>query len=170
MNTKRKSFVGLTAIALLGICLVFLVLVTGCASIIHGSDQEVGISSSPTGASVLIDNVSYGVTPTVAKLSRKDKHSVKITMDGYQPFEAAISRGTSGWVWGNIIFGGLIGLVVDASTGSMYKLTPEQVSATLTKGDMGYLYQKDALYIAAVLEADPTWEKIATLQSTETGK
>ena len=37
----------------------------------------------------------------------------------------------SGWYWGNIVFGGLIGmLIVDPATGAMYKL-PEGVSADM---------------------------------------
>jgi hypothetical protein len=56
-----------------------------------------------------------------------------------------LHRGTSGWVWGNIVFGGLIGLVVDASTGAMYKLTPEQVHAQFQVAGAG----QEAAYGAA---------------------
>lgn len=67
----------------------------------------------------------------IAKLSRSDNHIVRIQMDGYQPFDATITRSVSGWVWGNLVFGGLIGLAVDATSGGLYKLTPEQVSAQM---------------------------------------
>src|SRR5689334_739562 len=87
---------------------------SGCATIIHGTKQEVGISSSPTGATVMIDNNDVGVTPVVSKLSRKQNHVVKIQLAGYQPFETTLTHSVSGWVWGNLAFGGLIGLVVDA--------------------------------------------------------
>jgi hypothetical protein len=39
-------------------------------------------------------------------------------------------------VWGNIVFGGIIGLAVDAITGGLYKLAPEQVSAQLARGEI----------------------------------
>src|SRR2546423_15507985 len=97
-----------------------------CATIMHGSGQDVGISSAPTGASVWIDNSEKGRTPLIFKLTRKDNHTVKIQMDGYQPFEATVTRSVSGWVWGNIVFGGLIGLAVDAISGRIYERTPDQ--------------------------------------------
>jgi hypothetical protein len=37
----------------------------------------------------------------------------------------------SGWIWGNLAFGGLIGLAVDFGTGGGYQLSPESLSAPL---------------------------------------
>lgn len=56
-----------------------------------------------------IDNAASGQTPYVAKLSRKDKHIIHIAADGYQPADLTLTRSVSGWVWGNLLFGGLIG-------------------------------------------------------------
>lgn len=36
-----------------------------------------------------------------------------------------------GWLFGNLLFGGLICVIVDAATGAMYKLTPNQMAAQL---------------------------------------
>jgi hypothetical protein len=135
----------------------------GCATIIHGTGQEVAISSRPSGAKVTVDNMSYGQTPVVVSLARSNQHMVKIEMDGYQPFEMAIRKTVSGWVWGNIIFGGLIGLAVDAISGGMYNLTPDQVVAELAKGETGFRYEDNAIYITVVLRPDPGWQRIATL-------
>ncbi len=156
LNAKR-------ALLLTGVfCLILLVI--GCATIMQGTNQGVGISSTPSGASVTIDNQSYGSTPIVAKLSRKDNHIVSIEMSGYQPFETTLTRKTSGWVWGNILFGGLIGLAVDAISGGLYKLTPEQVEAILNKGSMGVIDQADMIFVTVVLEPNYDWERIATLE------
>ena len=87
---------------------------SACASIMHGTSQDVGISSTPTSASVSIDNSDKGQTPFVAKLSRKDNHVIHIAADGYQPADLTLTHSTSGWVWGNLLFGGIIGLAVDA--------------------------------------------------------
>jgi hypothetical protein len=86
---------------------------------------------------------------------------VRLELDGYQPVEIALRRKVSGWVWGNIIFGGLIGLAVDAGTGGMYKLTPEQITTTLA-ANVGTL-RTDALYVVLVDEPDPEWEHIGAL-------
>ena len=141
--------------------LVALVALTGCATIMQGSKQNVGISSSPSGAQISVDNQSMGVTPATVPLSRKDNHTVKLSLAGYQPYEMQLSRKTSGWVWGNIVFGGIPGLAVDAITGAMYKLTPEDVNATLAQGTA--MRRGDTLIVRVVLSPDPSWEKIGQL-------
>ena len=138
-------------------------MLAGCATIMNQTTQAIGISSSPTGASVTVDSMPHGKTPVVAKLSRKDHHVVTIELAGYQPYEATLTRRVSGWVWGNVLFGGLIGLAVDAMSGGLYKLTPDQIVAQLQKGARASLFQEDGVYIAAVLSPDPTWEKIGQL-------
>lgn len=139
-------------------------LVVGCATIMHGTTQGIGFSSTPSGASITVDNQSHGTTPTVVKLDRKDTHIVKIELAGYQPFEATITRSVSGWVLGHLVFGGLIGLAVDAiSGGGLYKLSPEQVHAVLSNESVRLLYKEDAIYVAVTLRPDPSWQRIATL-------
>jgi hypothetical protein len=162
-TTTANSFSRLiTAAAACGITVLS---VSGCATIIHGTQQDVGISSTPTGATVLIDNNEQGVTPVVTKLRRKDNHTVRIQLAGYQPYEATLTHSVSGWVWGNIAFGGLIGLAVDAVSGGIYKLTPEQVSGSLQTGHASSVLQKDGgLYVVAVLQPQPNWVKVAQLQ------
>jgi len=166
MKFNMRKIFWIPCLALvMGIGLAILV---GCATIMHGTSQNIGISSTPTGALVSVDNKRYGKTPLVTKLSRKDNHIIKIEMNGYQPFESTITRSVSGWVWGNIVFGGLIGLAVDAISGGLYKLSPEQVAGTLGKEGMGLQHEKDAIYVTVVLQPDPSWEKIATLKPNVT--
>ena len=137
---------------------------TACASIMHGTSQDVGISSTPTSASVTVDNTAQGQTPFVAKLSRKDNHIIHIAADGYQPADLTLTRSTSGWVWGNLLFGGLIGLAVDAISGGLYKLTPDQLNATLTKQSASVAPTKDGFYVVLVPVAEKGWLKIGQLQ------
>jgi hypothetical protein len=146
----------------LGLALV----AAACASIVHGTKQEVRFASTPPGATVFVDAASSGTTPVALKLARKSSHLVRIELDGYQPHEMMLKRGTSGWVWGNIAFGGLIGVIVDGSNGAMFKLTPAQVDATLASETSGASRTGDRLYIAVVLRADPRWEKIGQLEKT----
>ncbi len=136
-------------------------LTAGCASIMHGTKQDIGISSTPTNARVTVNNMPLGQTPLVAKLARGDNHIVKIELDGYQPFEATLTKKVSGWVWGNIVFGGIIGLAVDAMSGGLYVLTPEQLSAQLARqGDDSALLQ-DGIYVVLVPQVDPEWVRVA---------
>ncbi len=159
-NATTRSCLLATAAA----CAITVLSLSGCATIMHGTHQDVGISSMPTGASVSIDDETQGVTPVVAKIKRKGNHVVKIQMTGYLPFETTLTHSVSGWVWGNVAFGGLIGLAVDAISGGIYKLTPEQVSGSLQSGRASTLKQAGGLYVVAVLEPQPDWVKVAQLQ------
>ncbi len=134
-----------------------------CATIMQGSNQEVSIASTPAGARVTVDGLEAGRTPVVAKLKRKDKHNVRIELEGYAPYEMAFARSTSGWVWGNIVFGGIPGLAIDAITGGMYKLKPEQVEAALGSSTAEVRREKDLMVVTVTLRPDSAWERIATL-------
>lgn len=145
---------------------------SGCATIMHGTNQQVGFSSTPSQAVVKVDGVSMGSTPIIAKLSRKKPHVVRLELDGYQPYETTLTKSVSGWVWGNLVFGGLPGLIIDAATGGLYDLSPDQVQATLgpksSESESGAGLSlgtgKDALVIRVVLVADPSWKKIGQLE------
>jgi len=142
---------------------IITIMAVGCATIMNGTTQDVGITTTPSGAEVAIDNVSYGMTPLIAKLSRKDNHWIRIEMHGYHRFDATLTKSTSGWVWGNIIFGGLIGLAIDAISGGLYKLSPDQVNAVLMKDDLNTDLKEDIIYIVVTLTPQSDWEKIGEL-------
>jgi hypothetical protein len=152
-------------------------LFTGCATLVQGPKQIIDFSSQPSGAVVSVDGKSYGTTPVSLILDRKchtkdgpkekNYYDVKIELDGYQPYTMRLDRKVSGWVYGNIIFSygyviGIAGVLIDASTGSMYKLTPNQVNATLEKAPF-LSTGNDRLYIGITLNPDPALEKIGQL-------
>jgi hypothetical protein len=144
--------------------LVAAAVAVGCASIMHGGTQSVGISSVPTDAQVTVNGVDLGHTPVIAELSRKEQHFVTIRLDGYMPYETTLTKTVSGWVWGNIVFGGLIGLAVDAISGGLYNLTPDQIAAELKEQHSGCPQCDEGIVIVAVLRADPDWQRIGTLE------
>jgi hypothetical protein len=142
---------------------VVAVSLSACASIMHGSSQDVGISSSPTGAKVTVDNLAGAQTPYIANLSRKGNHIVKISMDGYAPAEMVLTKSVSGWVWGNVAFGGLIGLAVDAITGGLYNLNPAQLQSALAKQSAQVSPTKDGIYVILVKQPGDAWIKVGQL-------
>jgi hypothetical protein len=146
-----------------------LITLTGCATILRGTGHGIGISSQPPGAEVTIDNQILGITPVSAKLRRKDNHQIVIQMEGYEPYAIMLTRQTSGWVFGNILFGPgvLIGLAVDAIAGGMYTLSPGQVSADLLPGKPQASLEEGTLYVVLVPHVDPSWQKVG--QMTRTG-
>ena len=135
-----------------------------CCTIIHGTSQDIAISSQPTNADVSIDGRALGHTPVTASLSRKDNHTIRITLSGFQPFEMNLAHHVSGWVWGNIVFGGLIGLAVDAITGGLYEINQNQVMAQLAQKPTSAIFSRHGLYVMLVAAPDPTWHRIASLQ------
>ena len=127
---------------------VVALLAVSCASIIHGTKQTVNFQSTPTGASVEVFDgmgVSYGVcdTPCSLDLKRKREYKVRIIKSGYAPAEMVIQRKGDGWVWGNIFFGGVIGLIVDFTNGAAYKLDPTTLEVTLSQESIGSLNMPD---------------------------
>jgi hypothetical protein len=148
--------------------LSILVIAAGCGTIMHGGSQDIGISSSPTAAQVSVDNLAKGNTPVIANLSRKNNHIVKIEMPGYAPAELTLTNSVSGWVWGNIVFGGVIGLAVDAISGGLYNLNPDQLQSTLAKQSAQIAPTKDGIYVVLVKTADPSWTKVGQLTPLST--
>jgi hypothetical protein len=115
---------------------------SGCATVFNGKTQNVVLSSVPAGAAVSVtnragDNIHTGVTPVTLTLNRgagyfqPETYTVTLTKDGFAPKTLTFTGTVSGWFIGNILFGGLIGmLAVDPITGAMFTF-PASVSGTL---------------------------------------
>lgn len=143
--------------------LVLTLLLSSCATIISGSKQNVKFSSDPSTATIFIDEVEVGKTPFEIKLERKSEHRVMIKLEGYQNYETKLTKKFNGWYLGNIIFGGLIGLIIDPITGAMYDLTPNEINAQMNKGTAFRSNGKD-VYIAIALNINPSWKKVGQLE------
>lgn len=138
---------------------------TACGTIMHGSTQQIAISSNPTDAKVFIDDQNKGTTPLNVNLKRKGKSmNLRIVLDGYLPYETKLNRKVSGWAWGNLAFGGLPGVVIDAISGGLYKLTPEQIESDLKDKTASLKRTDNGMYIAVVLKAKPGWQQIDRLE------
>ncbi|KAA0219558.1 MAG: PEGA domain-containing protein [Phycisphaerae bacterium] len=99
---------------------IFMVPLTGCATIVHGNDQKITVTSTPPGAQVLHNGAVKGVTPCDVELSRRPFKSVlTVRKDGCSDKEIVVKNGVSMWaLLGNFIFGGIPGWIIDAATGS----------------------------------------------------
>jgi hypothetical protein len=142
--------------------LAIALLTTSCATIISGSKQNVKFDSNPSTATIFIDEVEVGKTPFEIKLTRRSEHSVMIKLEGHQTYETKLTKKFNGWYIGNLLFGGLIGLIIDPITGAMYNLTPDQVNAQMNKGTAFKSNGKD-IFVAVALQIDPSWKKVGQL-------
>jgi len=119
---------------------------TGCASIVSKTKWPVAFQSDPPGAQVTVvdesgKTVRQGVTPTTIKLAsgsgyfKAQNYQVDMKLDGYKEHKGVIQADLNGWYFGNIGFGGLIGmLAVDPATGAMWRL-PKEYSVKLLKSE-----------------------------------
>jgi len=64
-------------------------------------------------------------------LKRINKYIVTVNLDGYKENSVMIDQTLNMYIVGNILCGGIPGLVVDALTGAMWVLEPEQIVITL---------------------------------------
>ncbi|MBL7252361.1 hypothetical protein [Alloalcanivorax marinus] len=108
---------------------------SGCASIVSDSSYPVSIQSSPDRAEYVITDihdgkrVAAGTTPDTVTLRAKHgffssaRYQVSFEKEGYQGTISPLDANLDGWYFGNILIGGLLGiLIVDPATGAMWKL------------------------------------------------
>lgn len=121
-----------TAISL---AVIFSLLVNSCATIFHGSTDQVGFSSDPTGAKVYINGQFMGTTPFELRLEAKKTYTIEFRRDGYQNRTMYLNNHVGvGWVVLDVIFG-LVPVIVDAATANWYHLDQDHVAAPLERAD-----------------------------------
>ncbi|RZF55633.1 hypothetical protein EXE30_02165 [Acinetobacter halotolerans] len=116
---------------------------SGCASIMSGGSQTMTFASTPELSDITIFNkagkkVHVGQAPVTVKLKRSagffvpERYSVVFEKEGYEKKTIDVSSHVNGWYVGNILLGGLIGLlIVDPATGAMYSLSTKETSIVL---------------------------------------
>lgn len=94
--------------------------------------MSVRLDSDPPGAKVFDDGSLVGTTPTMALVTKKKDHIFEFRKDGYSSITRLdASRAGAGWIVCDIFLTGLIGVVVDAATGSWNGLDDEYVKVAL---------------------------------------
>lgn len=113
--------------------LMALLTMSGCATIINGTTQEVSVTSEPSGATVTTGSLKV-TTPSTLELKRKHTHLLTFSKEKYQTETVKLEPVLSGAVAGNILAGGLIGWGVDAASGADSRLVPESAHVVLKPG------------------------------------
>ncbi|MCM3876863.1 MAG: hypothetical protein NEA02_10635 [Thermoanaerobaculia bacterium] len=110
---------------------------SGCASVVHGTTQAVPVNSSPVGASVKVNCgksvvTANTLTPTTVRLKRNaEPCNITLSKEGYEDASLVFLRSVSGWFWGNILIGGVVGMIIDGADGAIYNRSPESASLSL---------------------------------------
>jgi hypothetical protein len=146
----------------------------GCASIVHSGNRTLSINSQPTGAKASIRKSGGEVvvvqnTPCTVSLDPKggyfkgQSYTLKLELDGYQTTEVELRPTLSGWYFGNIVFGGLIGMIaVDPVTGSMWNIEPAKIEQRLTSSQATMLKNKEGFVVVLVSDLTASERKSMT--------
>jgi hypothetical protein len=107
-----------------------------CATVTRGAHQTWTVQTDPNGAKVETSNgFKCDQTPCTFRMKRKASFDVSITKDGYKSYHGKVmhqtaSAGAAGMA-GNVLVGGLIGIGVDAATGSTQEQKPNPLVVKL---------------------------------------
>ena len=104
-----------------------IVLLSACATIVNGSSQTITVSTAPPGATCTVDRMGARIgaiaqTPGSVRLDKsKNDLSVTCSKPGYQTATVVKAPSFGGATFGNLIAGGIVGVVVDAASGANYE-------------------------------------------------
>lgn len=135
------------AIKLTALLLTASMVFSNCATIVSKSSYPVSIHTNPAGAQVTITDkkgkeIYTGTSPSVVRLKAgagffsKAEYQVKLTTKDYSEKVIPVTFKLNGWYFGNIVFGGLVGLlIVDPASGAMWKIAKyaDDINETLIK-------------------------------------
>ena len=105
----------------IGLTLATLML-PGCASIVSGSTDEIEVATNPPGADCILyrDGANIGrINPTPGRLAVARSYSdvtVNCTKPEFEDAAGTAGSGFNGWVIGNLLLGGLVGIIIDTAT------------------------------------------------------
>lgn len=123
----------------------------GCATIVEGGDDTVTVDTRPPGAVCAIERdgatIAF-INPTPGTISvekSKDDLHVSCELEGYQPSVGVISSTFQPMTFGNIIFGGVIGVAVDAASGA-FNDYPPLVSITMVPEAFASIEERDTFF------------------------
>jgi hypothetical protein len=110
----KKSVVVLAAVTLL----------SGCATIIRGTEQLVSVNTNPTSANIQFSNGQSCVSPCQIKTKRDQSLQITISKDGCYQQTATMMPTLAG---AGVMLGGFI----DYGTGAVYDLQPNPLTISL---------------------------------------
>jgi hypothetical protein len=144
---SRKS--ALTNIKLLG----FILLLSGCATLFTGTDDDIRFESDPAGAMVFINGLEKGTTPTTVSVKRSiNDVNIALQLDGYETRQFVLEKEFNKASFFNLF--NVLFWAVDAVSGSLMKHAPQYYEITLRPN--GVVQQSEAvdLYDADALASN----------------
>lgn len=113
------------------------VMLQGCATVTRGTTEAFVVETDPIGAQVKTSNGHFcESTPCAITMKHRSEFDVTISKEGYEDHVTHVTHQMAGsggaGLAGNVLVGGIIGLGVDAMTGSAQELVPNPLIIKLT--------------------------------------
>lgn len=122
----------------------FLFFLSGCASIMSGTTQMVTIHSEPPDGKININGV-LGKAPLTMPLSREADQQVTVESEGYKPCSYRLGKTMNPWVVGDILIGGIIGIIIDLASGAVYTYDSDEYKMVLDKENDCKIFVRESL-------------------------
>lgn len=98
---------------------------TSCATILTGTKDSITFNSTPEGAKVMHKGIEKCTTPCTAEIPRSlSRQMVTLQKEGFNNKEVKLTKTFNAVSLVNILLGGVIGVGIDAATGSLTKYSP----------------------------------------------
>ena len=110
-------------------------LLANCATVTRGTVNQIQIVSEPPDVEARTSIGHSCRTPCTLTVDRKAEFTVSYAKDGYRETSVPVATRMAGegaaGLAGNLLVGGVVGIVADAATGATLEHYPNPVSATL---------------------------------------
>ncbi|MDR9388553.1 MAG: PEGA domain-containing protein [Balneolaceae bacterium] len=158
---SRKS--ALTNIKLLG----FILLLSGCATLFTGTDDDIRFESDPAGAMVFINGIEKGTTPTTVSVKRSiNDVNIALQLDGYETRQFVLEKEFNKASFFNLF--NVLFWAVDAVSGSLMKHAPQYYEITLRPNGVVQQSTDVDLYRADTLDSNENGALIIPASSKQT--
>ena len=114
------------------LALVLCSLLPSCAAMFQGGPEHVPIDSEPRGAVVKLDGKVVGTTPCTVAVRRSSYGLVSIELPGHSTQDIQLDTAFNGWMLANIVFPGLLGILIDAISGNSVCWSEQSVWCRMT--------------------------------------
>jgi hypothetical protein len=144
-----------------GLLLSLVMMTTGCATLTKGTSQAVTVDTDPSGAICTLTRDAKPlaiVNPTPGSVPVEKAQgtiSVACTKQGFLEAAGNLASEFQAMTFGNILFGGVVGIVVDAASGAMHRY-PDRVTITLIPAEFTTVKARDEFFdrMRAALERE----------------
>ncbi len=152
--------------------LVSLAALSGCASIASDNDTTTYIHTMPEAARCDLAGEEFERTvntpSSIMIPSKAAPVSLNCSADGYKTGTATLDTSVDGWIFGNILLGGVIGAVIDASRGAGMRY-PEEIEIVLEPEMFATIAERDGFFDAWRVKTEAKWTGLIDTLETRCG-